>query len=124
MNADVARLLEDLRLLGPSGLERAVAAWRRAGAAEDAVRTTTEKRAEADPEWQEAEAEVFRIAQGEAWQAIEQTDRDSAVDAALDSLLAVLEREKLDPGEYRRLAAPMAAALPWLLSGEAEDLYR
>ncbi|TMC10003.1 MAG: hypothetical protein E6J29_12580 [Chloroflexi bacterium] len=124
MNADVARLLEDLRLLGPSGLERAVEAWRRAGAAEDAVRTTAEKRAEDDPEWREAESEVFRIAQGEAWLAVDQTDRDSAVDAALDALLAVLEREKLDTGEYRRLAAPMAAVLPWLLSGEAEDLYR
>ena len=65
-----------------------------------------------------------RIARGEAWLAIPQTDRDSAVDAALDALLAVLEREKLGASAYRQLAAPMAAALPWLLSGEAEDLYR
>src|SRR5207302_257680 len=83
-----------------------------------------EKRAENDPEWREAEEEVFRIAHGEAWLAIPQTDRDSAVDAALDALLAVLEREKLGASAYRQLAAPMAAALPWLLSGEAEDLYR
>jgi hypothetical protein len=124
MNADVARLLEDLRLIGPSGLERAVHAWRNAGDAEDKIRTTAEKRAEDDPEWREAETEVFRIARGEAWLAIDQTDRDSAVDAALDALLAVLERDKLDRSEYRRLARPMASALPWLLSGEAEDLYR
>ena len=124
MRDDVKRLLEDLRLLGPAGLERVVHAWRDAGDAEDQVRTRAEKRAENDPEWREAEEEVFRIAHGEAWLAIPQTDRDSAVDAALDAMLAVLEREKLGASAYRQLAAPMAAALPWLLSGEAEDLYR
>jgi hypothetical protein len=120
---DVKRLIDELRLLGPGGVERAAEAWRRAGDAEDGDRTAAERREEDDPEWREAEAEIFRVAKGEAWQAVDQDVRDSAVAAAQDALLAVLEREQLGQQHYRRLASPMAAALPWLLSGEAEDRY-
>jgi phage/plasmid-associated DNA primase len=123
MNEDVKRLLEELRLLGPSGLERVAEAWRAAAAAEDAIRTTAERRAEDDPEWRDAEAEIFQIARGEAWLSLPQTDRDSAVAAAQDALLAVLERKTLGEQRHRTLARPLAAALPWLLTDEAEDRY-
>ena len=123
MNDDVKRLLEDLRLLGPSGIERVAEAWRAVAASEDAIRTAAERRAEDDPEWREAEAQIFQIARGESWLSLPQTDRESAVAAAQDGLLAVLERKTLGEGRYRTLARPMGAALPWLLTDEAEDRY-
>jgi hypothetical protein len=123
MKDEVKRLLEDLRLLGPSGLERIALAWRRVAESEDTIRTTAERRAEDDPEWREAEAEIFAIARGEAWLALPQTDRESAIAAAQDALLAVLERKTLGESRYRTLVHPMAEALPWLLTDEAEDRY-
>lgn len=115
----MVRLLEDLRILGPSGVQRAAGAPRHAATA-TAGRTAAQRRAEDDPEWREAEAELSRLARGESWMAVEQGDREAALAAALDALLAVLERRQLDDAEYRRLAGPMSAALPWLLSGGAE----
>ncbi|HEY8813023.1 MAG TPA: hypothetical protein VIO86_11075 [Candidatus Dormibacteraeota bacterium] len=123
MNDDVKRLLEDLRLLGPSGIERVAEAWRAVAAGEDAIRTAAERRAEDDPEWREAEVEIFQIARGESWLSLPQTDRDSAVAAAQDALLAVLERKTLGEQRYRTLVGPAASALPWLLTGEREDRY-
>lgn len=123
MNDDVMRLLEDLRLLGPSGIERVAEAWRAVAAGEDAIRTAAERRAEDDPEWREAEALIFQTARGEAWLSLPQTDRDSAVAAAQDALLAVLERKTVGEQRYRALARPLGSALPWLLTGEAEDRY-
>ena len=123
MKDDVKRLLEELRLLGPSGLERVAEAWRAVAADEDAIRTTAERRAEDDPEWREAEAQIFQVARGEAWLSLPQTDRDSAVAAAQDGLLAVLERKTLGETRYRTLVHPLAEALPWLLTDEAEDRY-
>ena len=123
MNDDVKRLLEDLRLLGPTGIERVAEAWRAVAAGEDAIRTAAERRAEDDPEWREAEVEIFQIARGESWLSLPQTDRDSAVAAAQDALLAVLERKTLGEQRYRTLVGPTASALPWLLTGEREDRY-
>jgi len=123
MNDDVKRLLEDLRLLGPTGIERVAEAWRAVAAGEDAIRTAAERRAEDDPEWRDAEAEIFQVARGEAWLSLPQTDRDSAVAAAQDGLLAVLERKTLGETRYRTLVHPLAEALPWLLTDEAEDRY-
>jgi len=123
MNDDVKRLLEDLRLLGPTGIERVAEAWRAVAAGEDAIRTAAERRAEDDPEWREAEVEIFQVARGESWLSLPQTDRDSAVAAAQDALLAVLERKTLGEQRYRTLVGPTASALPWLLTGEREDRY-
>ena len=123
MNDDVKRLLEDLRLLGPTGIERAAEAWREVAAAEDKIRTSAERRAEDDPEWRGAEQQIFQVARGEAWLALAQDVRESAVAAAQDALLGILERKTLGSLAYRGLVVPMAAALPWLLSGEAEDRY-
>jgi hypothetical protein len=123
MNDEVKRLLEDLRLLGPAGIERVAAAWRAVAPDEDAIRTAAERRAEDDPEWREAELEIFQIVRGEAWLSLPQTDRDSAVASAQDALLAVLERKTLGDKRYRTLVHPMAEALPWLLTDEVEDRY-
>jgi hypothetical protein len=123
MKDEVKRLLEDLRLLGPSGIERVAHAWRAVAGDQDAIRTAAERRAEDDPEWREAENQIFQIARGESWLSLPQTNRDSAVAAAQDALLAVLERKTLGEERYRTLARPLAAALPWLLTGEAEDRY-
>ena len=123
MKKDVERLLEDLRLIGPAGLERAVQAWRAGADEDDGVRTTAEKKEEDDPAWQAAEAEIFQLAKGDAWRSLEQVDREAAIAAAQDALLAVMEKGSLQKSDYRRLAGPMASALPWLLTGEAEDRY-
>jgi hypothetical protein len=123
MKDEVKRLLEDLRLLGPSGIERVAQAWRTVAGDEDAIRTTAERRAEDDPEWREAETQIFQIARGESWLSLPQTERDSAVAAAQDALLALLERKTLGDERYRTLVRPLGAALPWLLTGEAEDRY-
>ena len=119
----IKRLLEDLRLRGPSGIERVAEAWRVVAAGEDAIRTDAERRAEHDPEWREAEAEIFQTARGESWLSLPQTERDSAVAAAQDALLGVLERKTLGEQRFRTLVGPMASALPWLLTGEREDRY-
>jgi len=123
MKDEVKRLLEDLRLLGPSGIERVAAAWRLVAAGEDSIRTAAERRAEDDPEWREAEAQVFQVARGESWLSLPKTDRESAVAAAQDALLGVLERKTLGESRYRTLVHPMGEALPWLLTDEAEDRY-
>ena len=64
-----------------------------------------------------------RPARGEAWLSLPQTDRDSAVAAAQDALLAILERKTLGEARYRILVGPLGSALPWLLTDEVEDRY-
>ncbi|MDQ6919219.1 MAG: hypothetical protein M3Z98_07650 [Candidatus Dormibacteraeota bacterium] len=123
MKEEIKRLLEDLRLLGPSGIERVAEVWRAVAPDEDAIRTSAERRAEDDPEWREAENQIFQIARGESWLSLPQTDRDSAIGAAQDALLAVLERKSLGDERYHALVGPMADALPWLLTGGREDAY-
>jgi hypothetical protein len=123
MNEEVKRLLEDLRLMGPSSIERVAEAWRTVAGDEDTIRTAAERRAEDDPEWREAETQIFQVARGESWLSLPQTERDSAVAGAQDALLALLERKTLGEERYRTLVRPLAAALPWLLTGEAEDRY-
>ncbi|HVD01333.1 MAG TPA: hypothetical protein VNG93_09335 [Candidatus Dormibacteraeota bacterium] len=123
MKKDVKRLLDELRLLGPAGLQRAAEAWRANSGGEDKLRSTAGKREEDDAEWREAEEGIFLLAGGESWLAASQVDRESAVAAAQDALLAVMERGTLSRADYQRLAGPMAESLPWLLSGEAEDRY-
>ncbi len=123
MNEEVKRLLEDLRLMGPSSIELVAEAWRTVAGDEDTIRTAAERRAEDDPEWREAETQIFQVARGESWLSLPQTERDSAVAAAQDALLALLERKTLGEERYRTLVRPLAAALPWLLTGEAEDRY-
>jgi hypothetical protein len=129
------RLLDDSRVLGPSGIERIAWGWRRhaadglaevdqaAGRAREALREAGREEA-----WQALEREVRAMTEGHhaasAWQAEAEGAGRTAEDATLHAALALLAEDLVDHSSYRALVKPMSEALPWLLPEEPPDQYR
>jgi hypothetical protein len=129
------RLLDDSRVLGPSGIERIAWGWTRhaadglaevdeaAGRARDALREAGREEA-----WQGLEREVRAMTEGhhavQAWQAEAEGAGRTAEDATLHAALALLAEDLVDHPSYRALVKPMSEALPWLLPEEPPDQYR
>ncbi|HEX4215784.1 MAG TPA: hypothetical protein VIA06_20895 [Candidatus Dormibacteraeota bacterium] len=134
-SAEVQRLLDDGRVLGPSGIERIAWAWRRyatheLGALDDADKAALEmvRKDGLEAAWAAAEQDLRAMTEGHhaqaAWRAEPPNVDRTAEDAALHAALALVAGPQLDGDHYRALVKPMSEALPWLLPAERPDEYR
>jgi hypothetical protein len=121
------RLLDDLRTLSPSGIERVASGWEKYGlphheayreaeaaalrAIEDAHLTT---------DWEALQREVLDLTEGRSsllsWKVEHGEKGHHAEAAALGAALALHAAGHLDRHHTETLARPMAEALPWLSS--------
>jgi hypothetical protein len=126
----LARLMQDVRVLSPAGVERAAMGWdRHVGKhglqamheAEKAALRAIEKD-NRGPAWDEVRRSLFGLTEsGDAlvsWKAEHGETGHKAEDAAFMAALALVS-EGLVEEHIATLMRPMAEALPWLLPEQA-----
>jgi hypothetical protein len=123
----LARLTDDLRVMGPSGVERAAQGWDRyAGGVHHAAFHEAERAAthaiEAQnrgPVWDTFRSSLFGLTEsGQAlvsWKAEHGDVGHKAEDAAFAAALALVAADLISKEHFATLARPMGAALPWLV---------
>ena len=123
----IARLMEDVRILSPSGVERVAQGWdEHVGehglpafqAAEKAALQAIEK-ADRGPAWDEVRRTLFGMTEsGSAlisWRAEHGDMGHKAENAAFAAALGLLADGMIGKEQQHTLQRPMAEALPWLL---------
>ncbi|HET7877033.1 MAG TPA: hypothetical protein VFN71_16035 [Methylomirabilota bacterium] len=127
----VRRLLDDVRVMGPSSIERIAWGWTRYAEDElDAVDAAFGRSLEALREaglegaWLAAESELQQLTLGAHWQAEDATTHRRAAEAVTHATMALLAAGRLDGGDRRLLVKATSEALPWLLPDERPDEYR
>ena len=126
----LARLMSDVRVMGPAGVERAAEGWDRyAGKAgltsfHEAERAATHavEQHERGAAWDTFRSSLFGLTEsGEAlisWKAEHGDIGHKAEDAAFGAALALVAGNLIKPEQFATLVRPMAEALPWLLPDE------
>jgi hypothetical protein len=126
----LARLMDDVRTMGPASVERAAGGWDRyAGdkhhdAFRAAERTATHAIEQHDrgAAWDSFRSSLFGLTEsGEAlvsWKAEHGDVGHKAEDAAFAAALALVAGSTINAHEFATLVRPMAEALPWLLPEE------
>ncbi len=130
----LARLMEDMRVLSPAGVERAADGWdnqtrvhgeEAIHKAEKAAVHAIEK-ADRGPAWDEVRRSVFGLTEsGQAlvsWKAEHGDVGHKAENAAFMAALGLVAGNLITKGEQATLLRPMAEALPWLLPEEQEPV--
>lgn len=123
----LARLMEDIRVLSPSGVERVAAGWdEHIGEkglpefreAEKAALHAIEQ-AERGPAWDEVRRTLFGMTESGAalisWRAEHGDLGHKAENAAFAAALGLLADGLISKQEQATLLRPMSEALPWLL---------
>lgn len=128
----IARLVEDIRILSPSGVERAAQGWDRHARlhglegihkAEKAAAHAIEQgdRGEA---WDEVRRNLFGLTESGgaliSWKAEHGETGHKAEDAAFMAALALVAGNLIGKEQQATLLRPMSEALPWLLPEENE----
>jgi len=127
----LARLIDDVRVMGPAGVERAAGGWDRYvgtkhhdefRAAERAATHALEQH-DRGAAWDAFRSSLFGLTEsGEAlvsWKAEHGATGHKAEDAAFAAALALVAGPTINKHQYATLVRPMAEALPWLLPEEA-----
>jgi hypothetical protein len=128
----LSRLIADIRVMGPAGVERAAQGWdKHVGthglsafhAAEKAATHAIEQN-DRGPAWDAFRSSLFGLTEsGEAlvsWKAEHGDVGHKAENAAFASALALVAADLISPEQFATLVHPMGEALPWLLpDGEA-----
>jgi len=121
----INRLLDDLRTLSPSGIERVAQGWELYGLphldayheAESAALHAVET-AHLTTDWEALQREVLDLTEGRSslvsWKVEHGEKGHHAEAAALGAALALCAAGHLDRRHTDTLARPMAEALPWL----------
>jgi hypothetical protein len=128
----LARLMEDIRVLSPAGVERAAMGWdlhvgkdelKALHDAEKAALHAIEK-ADRGPAWDEVRRSLFGLTESGAalisWKAEHGDIGHKAEDAAFAAALGLVAGDLISKQQAATLMRPMAEALPWLLSEEAK----
>ncbi len=128
----LARLMADIRVMGPAAVERAAQGWdRHVGsrglaefhAAEKAATHAIEKN-DRGPAWDAFRSSLFGLTEsGEAlvsWKAEHGEVGHKAENAAFAAALALVASDLISPEQFATLVRPMGEALPWLLPDEAQ----
>jgi hypothetical protein len=122
-----ARLLDDLRTLSPSAIERVAHGWElhalpdldRYHGAETAALKAIES-AQRTTDWEALQRQILDLTEGRSslvsWKVEHGEKGHHAEAAALGAALALHAAGHLDRAHTETLARPMAEALPWLLS--------
>ena len=127
----LTRLVDDVRVLSPAGVERVAMGWdhhvRKDGvesihAAEKAALHAIEK-ADRGPVWDQVRKNLFGLTEsGNAlvsWRAEHGEIGHKAENAAFMAALALVAASLITKEQSKTLLRPLAAALPWLLPDEA-----
>ena len=127
----LARLIEDIRVLSPAGVERAAQGWDRharlAGLeeihkAEKAAIHAIEQ-ADRGAAWDEVRRNLFGLTESGnslvSWKAEHGEIGHKAEDAAFAAALALVAAGLISPQQFSTLVRPLGEALPWLLPDEA-----
>lgn len=128
----LARLMEDIRVLSPAGVERAAMGWDlHAGknglkALHDVEKAALRAIETADrgPAWDEVRRLLFGLTESGAalisWKAEHGEVGHKAEDAAFAAALGLVAGDLISQDQATTLMRPMAEALPWLLPDEAK----
>ena len=123
----LARLIADIRVMGPAGVERAAQGWDDFAAAakhpayHEAERVATHAIEQSDrgPAWDALRSSLFGMTEsGQAlvsWKAEHGDVGHKAEDAAFGAALALVASDLLTAHQFQTLVRPMGEALPWLL---------
>lgn len=126
----LARLVDDIRVMGPAGVERAAEGWDRhaAGQAHESFRTAEKAATHALEQhnrgsvWDTFRSSLFGLTEsGQAlvsWKAEHGDVGHKAEDAAFAAALALVASEFIKAHDFATLVRPMGEALPWLLPEE------
>jgi hypothetical protein len=127
----LSRLIADVRVMGPAGVERAAQGWdRHVGvlgaqafhAAEKAATHAIEHN-DRGAAWDAFRSSLFGLTEsGEAlvsWKAEHGDIGHKAEDAAFAAALALVAADLVSPQQFATLVRPLGEALPWLLPDEA-----
>jgi hypothetical protein len=122
----LARLMEDIRIMGPAGVERVAQGWEMhvgehgheaLHAAERAALHAIEQ-ADRGPAWDEVRRSLFGLTESGtaliSWKAEHGEVGHKAEESAFAAALALLAQDMITKEQYTTLARPMAEALPWL----------
>ncbi len=125
----IARLMEDIRVLGPTGVERVAQGWddhvgeKGLAAFRDAEKAAVHAIEQADrgPAWDEVRRTLFGMTEsGSAlvsWRAEHGEMGHKAENAAFAAALGLLADGLISKEQQEALLRPLAEALPWLLPG-------
>lgn len=127
----LSRLMEDVRVLSPAGIERAAMGWdRHVGkrgldslhAAEKAAVHALEK-GDRGAAWDEVRRSLFGLTESGAalvsWKAEHGETGHKAEDAAFMAALGLIAGDLISREQSATLLRPLAEALPWLLPDQA-----
>ncbi len=125
----LARLIEDIRVLGPAGVERAAQGWDRHAlhglqaihAAEKAAVHAIEQ-ADRGPAWDEVRRNLFGLTESGgalvSWKSEHGEIGHKAEDAAFMAALGLVAGNLIGKEQASTLMRPMSEALPWLVPEE------
>jgi len=124
------RLIDDIRVLSPSGVERAAQGWDRHArlkgleqihAAEKAATHSIEQ-ADRGPAWDEVRRNLFGLTESGgalvSWKAEHGDVGHKAENAAFMAALGLVASNLISEHQVKTLVRPMSEALPWLLPEE------
>jgi len=127
----LARPIDDIRVMGPAGVERAAQGWdRHVGTHGHAAYHDAEKAATHALEvndrgaiWDTFRSSLFGMTESGgaliSWKAEHGDVGHKAEDAAFGAALALVAADFIKPEQFATLVRPMSEALPWLLPDEA-----
>ncbi len=124
----LARLIDDVRVMGPAGVERAAQGWddfaggtsrhAKYHQAERAATHAIEQNDRGDA-WDTVRSSLFGMTESGqslvSWRAEHGDTGHKAEDAAFGAALALLAADLIGAEQYETLVRPMGEALPWLL---------
>lgn len=130
----IARLVEDIRILSPAGVERAAQGWDRHARvhgleeihkAEKAAVHAIEQSGRGEA-WDEVRRNVFGLTESGnsliSWKAEHGEIGHKAEDAAFMAALALVAGNSISKEQQATLLRPMSEALPWLLPEENQPV--
>jgi hypothetical protein len=125
----LSRLIDDIRVLSPAGVERAAQGWERhAHLHEDHIKAAEKaslhaiEHGDRGPAWDEVRRNLFGMTEsGQAlvsWKAEHGDVGHKAEQAAFMAALGLVAAGLIGTEQFNSLVRPMAEALPWLLPEE------
>lgn len=123
----LARLIDDVRVMGPAGVERAAQGWddfasgHRHDAYREAERAATHAIEQNDrgDAWDTVRSSLFGMTESGAalvsWRAEHGDVGHRAEDAAFGAALGLVASDLISAKQFETLVRPMGEALPWLL---------
>ena len=126
----LSRLIDDIRVLGPAGVERAAQGWDRHArlhglqAIHDAEKAAVHAIEQADrgPAWDEVRRNLFGLTESGgalvSWKAEHGEIGHKAEDAAFMAALGLVAGNLIGRHQANTLLRPMSEALPWLVPEE------